>query len=85
MLSGFQLKMLRIKKNVTQKQVADELNVTKNFISMVENQHRFFNEEQYQQYINAIYKHESDKKKTKSKSKKNTRKKAKKKIENIEK
>ncbi|WP_129598439.1 helix-turn-helix domain-containing protein [Anaerophilus nitritogenes] len=57
MLSGFQLKMLRVKKKVNQTKIADDLGVTRPFISMIENEVRYLNEEQYKQYLNSLYKH----------------------------
>lgn len=57
MLTGLQLKMLRIKKKVNQSKIANDLGVTRNFISMVENSHRHLNEEQYRQFIDSLYKH----------------------------
>lgn len=57
MLSGYKLKMLRIKKRVTQTKIAKDLGVTRNYISMIENEHRDLNEEQYKKYLDSLYRH----------------------------
>ena len=59
MLTSQQLKMLRIRKMLTQQELANVLGISREFIAMVENGSREFSEERYQEYINAIYRVES--------------------------
>ncbi|AEY67845.1 helix-turn-helix transcriptional regulator [Clostridium sp. BNL1100] len=54
MLSGFKLKMLRLHKDMTQQYIADCLNVSKNYISMLEGQKQAIPEELYPLWIDAL-------------------------------
>lgn len=56
MLSAEKLKYLRLIHNITQQQIADELGVSKNYISMVENRKHVYSAEQHDRIVNAIYK-----------------------------
>lgn len=56
MLSAEKMQFLRRLSNVTQTEVAKELNCTKNLISMIENRKQNCSEEWQKKYIDAIYK-----------------------------
>lgn len=55
MLSGEQLKFLRIYNNKTQKQVAEWCNISIRYVGMVENNEETLSEETYKAWINCIY------------------------------
>ena len=55
MLSGEQLKFLRVYNGVTQKKVAEWCNVSIRYIGMVENNEERLSEETYNAWINCIY------------------------------
>lgn len=55
MLSGEQLKFLRIYNGVTQKKVAEWCNVSIRYIGMVENNEERLSEETYKAWLNCIY------------------------------
>ena len=55
MLSGEQLKFLRIYNGVTQKKVAEWCNISIRYIGMVENNEERLSEETYNAWINCIY------------------------------
>lgn len=63
MLSAEKMQFLRRIHNVTQIEVAKELNCTKNLISMIENRKQNCSDEWQKNYINAIYKIAEQKKK----------------------
>jgi transcriptional regulator with XRE-family HTH domain len=62
-LNPSKLKLLRLINDITQKELATEMGVSKNYISMVENGKRGYSQEQHDRYVNAIYKVSADKKK----------------------
>lgn len=55
MLSGEQLKFLRIYNGVTQKKVAEWCNISIRYVGMVENNEERLSEETYKAWINCIY------------------------------
>ncbi|KMT21503.1 helix-turn-helix domain-containing protein [Clostridium cylindrosporum] len=55
MLSPEKLKMLRLVHGVTLQNVGDEMGVSKNYISMIENRKVSLSEEQYHKLVDAIY------------------------------
>ena len=55
MLSGEQLKFLRIYNGVTQKKVAEWCNISIRYVGMVENNEEKLSEETYNAWINCIY------------------------------
>ena len=55
MLSGEQLKFLRIYNGVTQKKVAEWCNVSIRYVGMVENNEERLSEETYKAWINCMY------------------------------
>lgn len=55
MLSGEQLKFLRIYNGVTQKQVAEWCNISSRYVGMVESNEERLSEETYNAWINCIY------------------------------
>ena len=55
MLSGEQLKFLRIYNGVTQKKVAEWCNISIRYVGMVENNEERLSEETYNAWINCIY------------------------------
>ena len=55
MLSGEQLKFLRIYNGVTQKKVAEWCNISIRYVGMVENNEERLSEETYEAWINCIY------------------------------
>ena len=55
MLSGEQLKFLRIYNGVTQKKVAEWCNVSIRYVGMVENNEERLSEETYNAWINCCY------------------------------
>ena len=55
MLSGEQLKFLRIYNGVTQKKVAEWCNVSIRYVGMVESNEERLSEETYKAWINCIY------------------------------
>ena len=57
MLSGSKLQFLRQIHNITQKELGEELNISKNYISKVENEREpYISEEQVDRWVDAIYK-----------------------------
>ena len=57
MLTGNQLKMLRIRLDLLQTDIAITYDCTKQYISNIENGiEKFYSEEKYKAYVNAIYK-----------------------------
>ena len=54
MLRGSQLRRMRILKNITQEEIAKELGVKTNYISMMENEHRDVTEENYKKWVNYL-------------------------------
>lgn len=54
MLRGSQLKRMRILKSITQKEVADHLNVKENYISMLENEHREIGQDRYYKWLKYL-------------------------------
>ncbi|CAK7015458.1 helix-turn-helix transcriptional regulator [Tissierella sp.] len=54
MLRGSQLKRMRILKNITQKEIADHLDVKENYISMLENEHRDIPVDKYNKWLNYL-------------------------------
>lgn len=62
MLSPDKLKFLRLIRDVTQKEIGDEMGTSKNYISMMENGKRSYSKEQHNRYVNAVYKVSSIKK-----------------------
>ncbi|MFT5872844.1 MAG: transcriptional regulator with XRE-family HTH domain [Clostridium sp.] len=50
-----QLKHLRIVHELTQSKIADELGISRNYISMVENGTRKYSKEWHDNYVNTIY------------------------------
>lgn len=61
MLRGSQLRRMRILKNITQEEIAKELNVKTGYISMMENEHRDITEENYKKWINYLNSDEAKK------------------------
>ena len=55
MLSGEQLKCLRIYNGVTQKKVAEWCNISIRYVGMVENNEERLSEETYNAWINCMY------------------------------
>lgn len=55
MLSGEQLKFLRIYNGVTQKKVAEWCNISSRYVGMVESNEERLSEETYNAWINCIY------------------------------
>ena len=55
MLSGEQLKFLRVYNGVTQKKVAEWCNISIRYVGMVENNEERLSEETYNAWINCIY------------------------------
>lgn len=55
MLSGEQLKFLRIYNGVTQKKVAEWCNISTRYVGMVENNEERLSEETYNAFINCCY------------------------------
>lgn len=55
MLSGEQLKFLRIYNGVTQKKVAEWCNISIRYVGMVENNEERLSEETYNAWINCCY------------------------------
>ena len=55
MLSGEQLKFLRVYNGVTQKKVAEWCNVSIRYIGMVEKGEETLSEETYKAWLNCIY------------------------------
>ena len=55
MLSGEQLKFLRIYNGVTQKKVAEWCNISIRYVGMVENNEEKLSEETYNAWINCMY------------------------------
>ena len=55
MLSGEQLKFLRIYNGVTQKKVAEWCNISIRYVGMVESNEERLSEETYKAWINCIY------------------------------
>ena len=55
MLSGEQLKFLRIYNGVTQKKVAEWCNISIRYVGMVGNNEERLSEEPYNAWINGIY------------------------------
>ena len=55
MLSGEQLKFLRVYNGVTQKKVAEWCNVSIRYVGMVESNQERLSEETYNAWINCIY------------------------------
>lgn len=56
MLRGSQLKRMRLLKNLTQEEVAKELDVKRNYISMLENETRAIPQDKYKiwvEYLNS--------------------------------
>ncbi|WP_313232344.1 helix-turn-helix domain-containing protein [Tissierella praeacuta] len=54
MLRGSQLKRMRILKNITQEEVAEELNVKRNYISMLENEQREIPLDKYNKWVEYL-------------------------------
>lgn len=54
MLKGRQLKLVRIMKDIKQQDVAKALGVSRNYISMMENQERSIPEDQYGKWIDFL-------------------------------
>ena len=55
MLSGEQLKFLRVYNGVTQKKVAEWCNISIRYVGMVENNEERLSEETYNAWINCVY------------------------------
>ena len=55
MLSGDELKTLRIMYHKTEKEVADWCNVSTRYVGMVEHGEEFLSEETYKAWLNCIY------------------------------
>ena len=55
MLSGEQLKFLRIYNGVTQKDIAEWCNISIRYVGMVESNEERLSEETYKAWINCIY------------------------------
>ena len=55
MLSGEQLKFLRVYNGVTQKKVAEWCNISIRYVGMVENNEERLSEETYNAWINCMY------------------------------
>ena len=55
MLSGEQLKFLRIYNGVTQKKVAEWCNISSRYVGMVESNEERLSEETYKAWLNCIY------------------------------
>ena len=55
MLSGEQLKFLRVYNGVTQKKVAEWCNISIRYVGMVESNEETLSEETYNAFINCIY------------------------------
>ena len=55
MLSGEQLKFLRIYNGVTQKKIAEWCNISSRYVGMVESNEERLSEETYNAWINCIY------------------------------
>lgn len=55
MLSGEQLKFLRIYNGVTQKKVAEWCNISSRYVGMVESNEERLSEETYNAWINCCY------------------------------
>ena len=55
MLSGEQLKFLRVYNGVTQKKVAEWCNISIRYVGMVENNEERLSEETYNAWINCCY------------------------------
>ena len=66
MLNKGRLKHLRLLHDLTQTELANELNITRNYISMVESRKRTYSQEWYDNYVNTIYKLSIEKKKAES-------------------
>lgn len=57
MLTGNQLKMLRIRLDLVQTDIATAYDCTKQYISNIENDiEKFYSEDAYKKYVDAIYK-----------------------------
>ena len=56
MLSGRQLKQLRLQQDLSQQQVANFLGVSKNYISMLETEKRSYSEDFHDKWVGTIYK-----------------------------
>ncbi|MBU5311049.1 helix-turn-helix domain-containing protein [Tissierella carlieri] len=54
MLRGSQLKRMRILKNITQEEVADALDVKRNYISMLENETRAIPQDKYEKWLEYL-------------------------------
>lgn len=54
MLRGNQLKRMRILKNITQDEIADALQVKRNYISMLENEHRAIPDDKYKKWVEYL-------------------------------
>lgn len=55
MLSGNQLKMLRIKKDISQSKLANKIGIKSAYLSMLENQKQNIPDHIYQKWIQSIY------------------------------
>ena len=55
MLSGEQLKFLRIYNGKTQKQIAEWCNISSRYVGMVESNEERLSDETYKAWINCIY------------------------------
>lgn len=55
MLSPEKLKYLRLLHSCTQKEIATEMGITKNYISMIENRKESYSQEWCDKYIKAVY------------------------------
>ena len=55
MLSGEQLKFLRIYNGVTQKKIAEWCNISIRYVGMVENNEERLSDETYRAWLNCIY------------------------------
>lgn len=65
MLNAIELKHLRLIHDLTQLEVANELNMTRNYISIIESGRRVYSREWHDNYVNTIYKLDIRKKKAK--------------------
>lgn len=65
MLSPEKLKYLRQLHNLSQKEIGDELGISKNYICMIENRKHTFSKEQHDRYVAAVYKVSAKKNKQK--------------------
>ena len=54
-LSAEKLKHLRLIHNLTQTNIADEMGISRNYISMVENRTSEYTKEWHDKYVNAVY------------------------------